>query len=140
LDIAGESGQPIYATHDGYIHSMSVDDVNHTKGNGIYLRSNDSSYYTVYWHLSKFNDIYPGMKVKEDDVIGFVGNSGFVNPKPNPQTPHAGTHLHFAIKVPSQSKNEYGGFIDPTPWLFKFGDRLPMRLDYTFTTHHRATK
>jgi hypothetical protein len=26
------------ATHEGYVQSMSVDDVNHTKGNGIYPR------------------------------------------------------------------------------------------------------
>jgi murein DD-endopeptidase MepM/ murein hydrolase activator NlpD len=130
IDIRGEYGQPIYATHEGYVQSMSVDDVNHTKGDGIYVRSNDNSYYTVYWHLSKFNDIYPGKQVKEGEVIGFMGNSGFVNPKPTPQCPTCGTHLHFAIRVSAQSKNEYGGFIEPVPWLFRLGDRLPFRLTY----------
>lgn len=128
LDIAAYYGQPILAAHDGYIGAIINDDSSHTKGNGIYLTSIDGTFSTIYWHLSKFNVVIGQTDIKTGDVIGFAGNSGFVNPKPTPQYPHAGTHLHFGLKIWGK-QNDYGGYVDPVPSLYRPGDKLPIYLN-----------
>jgi len=119
-------GTPILAAHDGKIVRIEYDVPHRTKGNGIELISNDGSFTTIYWHLSAFQ-CNVGDIVKEGDVIGLAGNSGFVRPIPTLTEPHNGTHLHFGYK-PQFKNNEYGGYSDPTPVLFKEGDRLPQKL------------
>jgi peptidoglycan hydrolase CwlO-like protein len=48
--------------------------------------------------------------VKKGDKIAIEGNNGCVWPKPTPQDPTAGSHLHFGLRV-------NGKAVDPIPYL-----------------------
>lgn len=64
-------------------------------------------------HLKKFANIGLGM-IKRGTVMGFMGNTGLVNPKPTPQDPKAGTHCHYDISKSGQLQlNNFNNFIDP---------------------------
>lgn len=39
-------------------------------------------------------------RVRRGDVIGIMGNTGNVLPRPTPENPDAGTHLHFEVRMP----------------------------------------
>lgn len=119
-------GVPILATHDGIVDRLQYETSWRTNGNGIYLLS-DEGFSTVYWHLSEIH-VNIGQQVKRGDVLGLMGNTGFVLPPPDASNPHNGTHLHFAIFDSSQKDNEYHGFIDPAPYLINDGDKLPTKL------------
>lgn len=117
-------GTPILASHNGTIQTIQRDVPHRTSGNGIKLLSEDNSFSTTYWHLSDFN-CNVGDKVTTGQVIGYMGNSGFVRPLPTQESPHLGTHLHFGIEIYGQS-SEYQTYVDPVPFLFKQGDKLPV--------------
>ncbi|WP_370931629.1 M23 family metallopeptidase [Bartonella sp. DGB1] len=58
-------------------------------GNHIVIR-HDNGYITSYSHLSKFaKDLKVGMRVKQRQVIGYVGTTGL----------STGPHLHYEILV-----------------------------------------
>lgn len=117
-------GTPVIATHNGTVEKMIFDNLPlHTKGNGIYILDDSKLFSTVYWHLSAF-ECSIGQKVSKGQVIGLMGNSGYVLPQPTPNQPYNGTHLHFAVN--NIKTNEYNGFIDPIPLLYKKGDKLPI--------------
>lgn len=118
-------GTKILATHSGRISKIYFDSSPlNTRGNGIYLISDDGLFETVYWHLSAI--LKESGKVEQGEPIGLMGNSGKVFPLPNKDWPWSGTHLHFGIKDLSKLGNDYGGFVDPTPWLASLGDKLPI--------------
>ena len=131
-------GAEVLAAHDGKITQISIDDPTRKNGNGLFLQGHDERgnyLQTAYWHLSRFN-VWPGAEVKQGDVIGYIGNTGFVFPAPSFSCPHCGAHLHFAvsrIKILPPGiidteliKTDYGSFCDPVPLLFKEGDKLPV--------------
>jgi len=124
LDILGEYGSPILATHDGTIQSITAQDP--SAGNWILLRSLDGTFSTYYLHLSAFNNISIGQTIKAGEIIGYMGNTGGVRSS-NYNLEHPGTHLHFGVKIHGR-KNEYNSYVDPTPMLFREGDRLPYKL------------
>ncbi|MBW2960340.1 peptidoglycan DD-metalloendopeptidase family protein [Mesonia aestuariivivens] len=70
-DYAAPTGTPIWSTADGIVIKSS-----YTRGNGNYVkvRHNDK-YTTQYLHMSKRN-AKVGQRVKQGDVIGFVGQTG----------------------------------------------------------------
>ena len=72
-DYAAPHGTPILAVADGTITKAS-----YTKGNGNYIKMrHDKVYETQYLHMSKFAaGIKPGVRVKQGDVIGYVGSTG----------------------------------------------------------------
>src|SRR3990167_9034759 len=45
-------GSPILAAHDGIVEKIVQDVPYATKGNGVYLLSEDGTFSTIYWHLS----------------------------------------------------------------------------------------
>ena len=56
-------------------------------GNYVTIKHN-SVYTTTYMHLSKFaKGIQPGKRVKQGDVIGYVGDTGY----------SFGDHCHFEV-------------------------------------------
>jgi len=118
-------GERILAAHDGIVEKMIFDVPHSTKGNGVYLLSKDKTFSTIYWHLSDFT-CSMGEEIKAGQTIGKAGNSGFVNPAPTKENPWAGVHLHFGILRHDIPNNLYGGFVDPLPYLFTIGDKLPM--------------
>ena len=118
-------GERVLATHNGTIEKITYDVPHQGRGNGISLLSEDGTFSTVYWHLSGF-DCGIGQRINAGDTIGRLGNSGFVLPRPTPSNPWLGSHLHFAVLDNTIANNEYGGMVDPVPFLFKEGDKLPI--------------
>lgn len=72
-DYAAPTGTPILATADGTITRAS-----RSRGNGIYVKiRHNRTYDTQYLHMSKIaSGIKSGVRVKQGDVIGYVGSTG----------------------------------------------------------------
>jgi murein DD-endopeptidase MepM/ murein hydrolase activator NlpD len=84
LDIAGEKGQPIYATATGRVAQAS-----YQSGYGnLVVVDHGFGLETKYGHLSSFN-VKPGQSVKRGDVIGRLGATGRAT----------GYHLHYEIRA-----------------------------------------
>ena len=83
-DFAAPTGTPIMASGDGKIVRAKWCGGG---GNCIKIKHN-STYSTVYAHLSKFaSGIKPGVRVKQGQTIGFVGSTG----------KSTGPHLHYEV-------------------------------------------
>ena len=84
IDFAAKRGTPIYAAGDGIIERA-----NFYGAYGRYIRiKHNSQYKTAYAHLSKFaRGIKRNSKVKQGQVIGYVGTSGR----------STGPHLHYEV-------------------------------------------
>ena len=136
VDIVAPYGTPILAPADQTICEVK----DNPDGYGRHIRGTDGKYEYTYGHLSLII-VKIGDEVKEGDVIGFMGNSGFVVSGSTPYweyNPYAGTHLHFGIReIDNRTKNciiyqtgkiciknypgDAGGAIDPIP-LFEVND------------------
>lgn len=85
VDYAAPTGTPVYSIGDGVILTKAYQPGG--GGNFIKIRHN-SVYTTTYMHLSKFGKgIQPGMRVKQGDLIGYVGATGLAS----------GPHLDFRV-------------------------------------------
>ncbi len=73
-DFAAPVGTPIMATANGVVIKRG-----YTRGNGNYIKiKHNSTYSTQYLHMSKFaKGIHVGSVVKQGDIIGYVGMTGF---------------------------------------------------------------
>ncbi|MCI4670246.1 MAG: peptidoglycan DD-metalloendopeptidase family protein [Bacteroidia bacterium] len=82
VDYAAPKGTPVYAVGDGTIIQK-----NYSRGAGNMLKlKHNGNYTTAYLHLAGFaKGIAPGVKVKQGDLIGFVGSTGL----------STGPHLDF---------------------------------------------
>lgn len=70
-DYAAATGTPIMTTADGIVIASR-----YTKYNGNYVKvRHNSKYTTQYLHMSKRN-VKEGQRVKQGDVIGYVGSTG----------------------------------------------------------------
>ena len=86
VDFAAPTGTPIRASADGEVASVGVAG---GYGNMVMLR-HWSGYSTVYGHMSRFAPgLRKGAKVRQGDVIGFVGQTGWAT----------GPHLHYEFRV-----------------------------------------
>lgn len=84
VDFAAPSGTKIGATSDGKISFMGRKG---GYGNTVII-NHDDGFKSLYAHLSKFNKkVRNGSRVKQGDLIGFVGSSGV----------SSGPHLHFGM-------------------------------------------
>jgi murein DD-endopeptidase MepM/ murein hydrolase activator NlpD len=82
VDYAAPLGTPVHAIGDGRIISATNEGAS---GRMVKIQHN-SVYSTAYLHLSRFGEgISAGKMVKQDDIIGYVGNSGL----------STGPHLDF---------------------------------------------
>ena len=82
LDIAGEKGQPVFATAAG-----TVNHVGYQGGYGnLIVLDHGFGLQTRYGHLLNYS-VKPGAQVKRGDVIGHVGNTGR----------STGYHLHYEV-------------------------------------------
>ena len=72
-DYAAEEGTEIHSVADGVVEASSF-----TSGNGNFVKiRHDNTYQTQYLHMQKFAPgIAPGKKVKQGEVIGYVGQTG----------------------------------------------------------------
>ncbi|MAV83023.1 MAG: peptidase M23 [Pelagibacteraceae bacterium] len=84
LDFAAPSGTPIFAAGNGVIEYIG-----RNGGYGKYIRiRHDSTYKTAYAHMKSFKKgLNKGDRVKQGDVIGYVGSTGR----------STGPHLHYEI-------------------------------------------
>src|SRR5262249_50158345 len=109
VDWAAPYGTPIFVSGNG-----TVDKVGWEGGYGKYIRVKHSNgYETAYGHMSAFaRGIEPGKRVRQGQVIGFVGSTGL----------STGAHVHYEIVV-------NGRFVDPMrirlpPWRLLEGPVL----------------
>jgi murein DD-endopeptidase MepM/ murein hydrolase activator NlpD len=93
IDYAAPTGTPVMSTGDGTVIAAS-----RTRANGNYIKvRHNSNYISYYLHLSRFGKgIKKGSKVKQGQVIGYVGATGYAT----------GPHLDYRVK-----KN--GRFVNP---------------------------
>jgi len=72
-DYAAPTGTPIYSVGDG-----TVTEARYKRNNGNYVKiRHNGTYTTQYLHMSKIaRGIRPGVKVKQKQVIGYVGSTG----------------------------------------------------------------
>lgn len=74
VDYAAPAGTPVVAIGDGVVIEKGY---NHAAGNYVKIRHN-SVYTSGYNHFSKFgNGIQKGIRVKQGDIIGYVGKTGY---------------------------------------------------------------
>lgn len=68
-----------------------------TQGNGIQIgwEEGNDRYLLIFWHCS---EIVVQNTYKEQDVVGYIGNSGLVSPKPTYTEPFNGAHLHLGLR------------------------------------------
>ena len=94
VDYAAPTGTPVVTVGDGTVIEKGWD----KKGGGNYLKiRHNSTYTTTYMHLNGFaKGIQKGSKVKQGDLIGYVGSTGI----------STGPHLDFRL-------NKNGTYINP---------------------------
>jgi murein DD-endopeptidase MepM/ murein hydrolase activator NlpD len=94
VDYAAPTGTPVVTIGDGTVIEKGWD----KKGGGNYLKiKHNSTYTTTYMHLNGFaKGIQKGSKVKQGQLIGYVGSTGM----------STGPHLDFRL-------NKNGTYIDP---------------------------
>ncbi len=92
VDYAAPPGTPIWAVADGIVTSCGWND---GFGNQVILR-HMNGYTTCYGHLSRFGaGIRKGMKVKQKQVIGYVGSTGL----------STGPHLDYRLAKDGRFRN-----------------------------------
>lgn len=95
LDFAAPVGTPIYAAHEGTVHSAGPAGA---YGNLIVIKHGDGTR-TFYAHLSEI-DVLPKQKVQRGQTIGALGNTGN----------SSGPHLHFEVR-------DHGTPVNPEQYL-----------------------
>ncbi len=106
-DYAAPTGTPILSTADGYVERAG-----YGKGNGNYVKvKHNETYSTQYLHMSKIADgMRPGVKVKQGQVIGYVGSTGLAT----------GPHVCYRFWMNGKQVNHRA---------LKFPSSIPMKKD-----------
>jgi murein DD-endopeptidase MepM/ murein hydrolase activator NlpD len=85
IDLAAPTGTPIYASGDGIVEKAGW-----VSGYGKKVElKHVNGFETGYGHMSRIADLSPGERVRQGQIIGYVGSTGN----------STGPHLHFEIKV-----------------------------------------
>jgi murein DD-endopeptidase MepM/ murein hydrolase activator NlpD len=91
-DYGAAHGTPVYAVADGTVAAAGRDG---GYGNVVTIRHH-SGYSSRYAHLSRFGaKVRAGTKVKQNDVIGYVGATGLAT----------GPHLHYELRMNGRPVN-----------------------------------
>lgn len=106
-DYAAPTGTPIMSTADGYVERAG-----YGKGNGNYVKvKHNETYSTQYLHMSKIAEgMRPGVKVKQGQVIGYVGSTGLAT----------GPHVCYRFWMNGKQVNHRA---------LKFPSSIPMKKD-----------
>jgi murein DD-endopeptidase MepM/ murein hydrolase activator NlpD len=91
VDYAAPTGTPIRAAGDGKIVFRGVQG---GYGNVIILQ-HGGNITTLYGHMSRFGNARLGARMRQGDVIGYVGQSGLAT----------GPHLHYEYRVNGVYRN-----------------------------------
>ena len=103
VDFSGATGTPIMAAGDG---EVTFKGWKNGYGNFVIIKHN-SSYETAYGHISKFGKIQVGGRVKQGQVIAYVGMTGMAT----------GPHLHYEVRY-------NGDQVNPTAKQFNLASGL----------------
>ncbi|KON87191.1 hypothetical protein AF332_10440 [Sporosarcina globispora] len=98
IDIAGDSGSPVYAVDSGIVSKSYY---SQTYGNVIFIKHNNHTE-TVYAHLDKRLSA-EGERVVQGQKIGMMGNTG----------DSSGVHLHFEIHTQAWTVDKINA-VDPS--------------------------
>jgi len=136
-DFAAPHGTPIIATADGIVTAAA-----YTKHNGYYVKvKHDGTYTTQYLHMSRFaRGIKSGKRVKQGDVIGYVGSTGLATGphvcyrfwKNGVQVDPFRENLRFASKLEGKYQTAFAHkvhtieerFSAIDPWNYQTADNL----------------
>lgn len=119
-DYAAPEGTPVWAAADGKI-IVRADKGG--SGNMVILR-HANGLKTLYMHLSKFEPGQRvGTRVKQKDVIGYVGSTGLAT----------GPHLHFGVQ-------KGGKYVDPESVEVHRSEDLPKAQRQAFFKHIRELR
>lgn len=92
IDYAAPTGTPVSTVGDG---TVTFAGIKGQYGNLVIIR-HPNGYKTYYGHLSRFGSgIKSGTKVKQGQVIGYVGSTGLAT----------GPHLHYEVRVNNRPIN-----------------------------------
>lgn len=93
IDYAAPTGTPVFAVGDGTVVTLA----HQGAGAGRYVvLQHPNDYTTTYMHLSKYaKELKVGSRVKQGDVIGYVGSSGM----------STGSHLDFRVHKGKRAMN-----------------------------------
>ncbi len=91
VDYAAPTGTPVMAAGDGTIEMRGR---NGGYGNTVVLR-HGGNVTTLYAHLSRFGTEKVGSRVRQGDIIGYVGSTGLAT----------GPHLHYEYRVSGVHRN-----------------------------------
>ena len=133
VDYAAPTGTPVRAAGDGKISFRGRDG---GYGNVVILE-HGGNITTLYAHLSRFGRFNVGSRVKQGDVIGYVGATGLAT----------GPHLHYEYRVNGVHRNPRTVDLppaDPVPQSLRADFEakaapLWQRLDDASTTHYATT-
>ncbi len=116
-DYAAPTGTKIYAVGDG-----TVTEARYKRNNGNYVKiRHNGTYSTQYLHMSKIaKGIRPGVKVKQKQVIGFVGSTGLATGphvcfrfwKNGAQVNHRKQKFPSSHPVAKENMHEYSVYMD----------------------------
>ncbi|MDB5146280.1 MAG: metalloendopeptidase-like rane protein, partial [Mucilaginibacter sp.] len=119
-DYAAPFGTPILATADGTVEDACFKVYN---GNYVKLRHN-GQYKTQYLHMSKIGKgIRPGARVKQGEVIGYVGATGLAT----------GPHVCYRFWKDGQQ-------VDPLKQKLTFADPMPTKYKSQFVAKTKSVK
>jgi murein DD-endopeptidase MepM/ murein hydrolase activator NlpD len=108
VDYGAPTGTPVWSVADGVVTEARY---SKSAGNMILVK-HINGFETQYFHLSRFADsIRPGARIKQKQVIGYVGSTGM----------STGPHLHFGLL-------KGGGHVDPQKQ--KFPNAKPVPKEY----------
>ncbi len=100
IDIAAPPGREVRAPADGIVtRAGRIGGL----GNAVYI-SHGFGITTRFGHMSRLA-VEPGQRVKQGDVIGYVGSTGR----------STGYHLHYEVHVDGQAINPLGYILDGAP-------------------------
>ena len=115
VDYGGKTGTPVHVTGNGKVIFKGW-----KRGYGrVVFVKHGRKYTTVYAHLSRFGRIKQGGYVKQGQVIGYIGSSGWAT----------GPHLHYEFRI-------NGRFVDPLK--VRFPDASPVPKAYRAAFKQRA--
>ncbi len=108
-----DDGVPIVAAASGYVFGVHDGDFDrevnapNVPGNGVWILHTDGTA-TLYYHLRKNSaTVRSGEYVREGQMVGFVGSSGFTE----------APHLHFEVSLPAApyTADPFSGSQNPIP-------------------------
>jgi murein DD-endopeptidase MepM/ murein hydrolase activator NlpD len=104
VDLTAPIGTPVYASGDGTVIRIDYNRSRTGYGNLVIIDHGVNGMTTRYAHLNTI-DVKRNQTVKRGEQIGTVGNTGL----------STGPHLHYEIRVNSQSVNPLNYMISITP-------------------------